>query len=68
MPIYIFDNFLDPLFYFISGPNSAVSYSLAYLHDFFGVDEMSGAIMTKKDLAFHGASADNTYRLGIIHK
>jgi hypothetical protein len=44
------------------GPNSAVSYSLAYLHDFFGVDEMSGLIVTKKDLAFHGASADNTYR------
>lgn len=44
------------------GPNSLVSYSLAYLHDFFGVDEMSGSIVTKKDLSFHGASADNTYR------
>jgi len=44
------------------GPNSAVSYSLAYLHDFFNVDETSGVIVTKKDLSFHGASADNTYR------
>ena len=44
------------------GPNSAVSYSLAYLHDFFNVDETSGAIVTKKDLSFHGASTDNTYR------
>ena len=45
------------------GPNSAVSYSLAFLHDFFNVDELSGQIVTKKDLSFHGVSADNTYRL-----
>lgn len=49
-----------------SGPNSAVSYSLAYLHDFFTVDEYSGIISTKRDLQFHGTTFDNMYKIRVI--
>ena len=33
------------------GPNSAVSYSLAFLHDFFNVDEFSGQVSAKNFLS-----------------
>lgn len=50
----------------ILGPNSAVSYSLAYHHDFFSVDEYSGIISTKRDLQFYGTSFDNLYKIRVI--
>ena len=56
-----------------SGPNSALTYSLAAgASDYFSVDENSGGIFTRKELTYYKTSnlestaSENTYRLRVV--